>query len=125
MLVVKKKIIANDRPRRAGGGTVFFVSLSNCLGKRLYNSFPFILYNVLFIIIYLYLFVYYFYYFCIILQVKVSQSSHSYLKDVEYREEGGTTDVVGAVRLALAFKLKNAVGYDVISDREREISRFI
>lgn len=53
----------------------------------------------------------------------MSATSRSYLKNVEYREEGGTPDAVGAVRLALAFKLKAAVGHEMIISLEEEISR--
>lgn len=43
---------------------------------------------------------------------------------MEYREEGGTPDIVGAVRLALALKLKAAVGFALISEKEQLISKF-
>ncbi|KIH43839.1 hypothetical protein ANCDUO_26149, partial [Ancylostoma duodenale] len=38
----------------------------------------------------------------------VSHTGEWYLKDAEYREEGGTPDSVGIIRLALAVKLKRA-----------------
>lgn len=79
VLILKKKLIKVNCPKRIGGGTVFFVSAT----------------------------------------------SHTYLKEIEYREEGGTPDVVGAVRLALAFKLKATVGHKLISRREEEISRMV
>ncbi|KHN84850.1 tRNA 2-thiocytidine biosynthesis protein TtcA [Toxocara canis] len=79
VLIVKKQLIASTRPKRIGGGTVFFVS----------------------------------------------RTSRSYLKEVEYREEGGTPDVVGVIRLALAFKLKAAVGTDLIKHKEARICEYV
>lgn len=58
-------------------------------------------------------------------QRQVSRTSHTYLKEVEYREEGGTPDVVGAVRLALAFKVKAAVGTALIKQREKAICQYV
>ncbi|RCN49560.1 aminotransferase, class V [Ancylostoma caninum] len=56
----------------------------------------------------------------------VSQTGEWYLKDAEYREEGGTPDSVGIIRLALAVKLKRAVGEHNISMLERKKSeRFL
>ncbi len=40
----------------------------------------------------------------------VLEQGHEYLDALEEREEGGTPDIVGAVRCALAFRLKAAVG---------------
>uniref|UniRef100_A0A1I7XH01 Aminotran_5 domain-containing protein n=1 Tax=Heterorhabditis bacteriophora TaxID=37862 RepID=A0A1I7XH01_HETBA len=53
----------------------------------------------------------------------VSTSGEWYLKDSEYREEGGTSDSVGIIRLALAVKLKRAIGDAIISAEEERISR--
>ncbi|CAJ0598509.1 unnamed protein product [Cylicocyclus nassatus] len=44
----------------------------------------------------------------------VSPAGEWYLKDAEYREEGGTPDSVGIIRLALAVKLKRAIGEQAI-----------
>jgi selenocysteine lyase/cysteine desulfurase len=52
----------------------------------------------------------------------VNPKSHRYLEDPEHREEGGTPDIVGAIRAGLVFQLKRAVGEDVIREREE---RFI
>ncbi|KAK6745507.1 hypothetical protein RB195_011932 [Necator americanus] len=80
VLVVKKSLIRTTRPKRIGGGTVFFVS----------------------------------------------QSGEWYLKDSEYREEGGTPDSIGIIRLALAVKLKRAVGEDTVAKLEEQNSeRFL
>src|SRR5690606_1568373 len=43
---------------------------------------------------------------------------HRYLDDVEHREEGGTPDIVGSIRAGLVFQLKQAVGVEVIRERE-------
>ena len=51
----------------------------------------------------------------------VSGTEHAYVHDVEAREEGGTPDIVGAVRAALAFQLKEAVGVEAIRRREEEL----
>ncbi|VDO69987.1 unnamed protein product [Heligmosomoides polygyrus] len=52
----------------------------------------------------------------------VSSSGECYLKDPEYREEGGTPDSVGIIRLALAVKLKRAMGEAAIAALERQKS---
>ena len=44
----------------------------------------------------------------------VNPVEHSYLSDVVAREEGGTPDIIGAIRAGLVFQLKEAVGTDVI-----------
>lgn len=76
VLIIKKSLIFATKPKRIGGGTVFFVN----------------------------------------------DSDEWYLKEVEHREEGGTADAVGAVRLAMAVKMKRAVGEDTISKLETSIS---
>jgi selenocysteine lyase/cysteine desulfurase len=48
----------------------------------------------------------------------VNSQEHRYLDDVEQREEGGTPDIVGAIRAGLVFQLKRAVGHDEIERRE-------
>jgi len=48
----------------------------------------------------------------------VNPNEHDYLSDIEHREEGGTPDIVGAIRTGLIFQLKRAVGLDTISARE-------
>jgi selenocysteine lyase/cysteine desulfurase len=50
----------------------------------------------------------------------VGPSEHRYLEDPVHREEGGTPDIVGAIRAGLAFHLKEAVGPDLIRRREDE-----
>ncbi|KAG1709780.1 tRNA-cytidine(32) 2-sulfurtransferase [Nymphon striatum] len=48
----------------------------------------------------------------------VSRESHRYLQDVEAREEGGTPDIVGAVRAGLVFQMKEAISNDVILKKD-------
>jgi len=48
----------------------------------------------------------------------VNSQEHRYLDDVEQREEGGTPDIVGAIRAGLVFQLKQAVGPAEIERRE-------
>jgi hypothetical protein len=46
-----------------------------------------------------------------------------YAADITHREEGGTPAIVGAVRAALAFQLKAAIGYPAIGSVERDFTR--
>lgn len=48
----------------------------------------------------------------------VNEKEHRYLDDIEHREEGGTPDIIGAIRAGLVFQLKEAVGYETIYKRE-------
>jgi selenocysteine lyase/cysteine desulfurase len=48
----------------------------------------------------------------------VNPTEHRYLDDVEHREEGGTPDIIGAIRAGLVFQLRSAVGLEVIRRRE-------
>ena len=47
----------------------------------------------------------------------VSPTRHDYSDAVEVREEAGTPNVIGDIRAALAFLVKDAIGRDVISAR--------
>lgn len=53
----------------------------------------------------------------------VNTKEHRYLAHTEEREEGGTPAIVESIRAGLAFQLKEAVGADVIHEREREFTR--
>jgi selenocysteine lyase/cysteine desulfurase len=48
----------------------------------------------------------------------VNSETHRYLDDPEQREEGGTPAIIGSIRAGLVFQLKDAVGVDVIRERE-------
>ncbi|OMJ81957.1 hypothetical protein SteCoe_17440 [Stentor coeruleus] len=50
----------------------------------------------------------------------VTKNSHTYLANPEEKEEGGTPDIVGSIRLGLVFQLKNAIGDKFIMDLELE-----
>jgi selenocysteine lyase/cysteine desulfurase len=49
----------------------------------------------------------------------VNAHEHRYLDVIEEREEGGTPDIVGAIRAGLVFQLKQAVGEETILAHER------
>ena len=53
----------------------------------------------------------------------VNASDHRYLDDPEQREEGGTPDILGSIRAGLVFQLKQAVGPEVIREREHAFIR--
>jgi hypothetical protein len=45
-----------------------------------------------------------------------------YVPEIERREEGGTPDIVGSIRAGLVFRLKDAVGTDLIREREESFT---
>ena len=49
----------------------------------------------------------------------VNPTEHAYLEDPEHREEGGTPEIIGAIRAGLAFQLKEQVGFEQIEAKER------
>ncbi len=53
----------------------------------------------------------------------VNPENHRYLDDPEHREEGGTPDIIGSIRAGLVFKLKEAVGSELIREREETFTR--
>ena len=53
----------------------------------------------------------------------VSSSVHDYLDRIEEREEAGTPNYLGDVRAALAFLVKDAIGWDHIRWRNAELAR--
>ena len=53
----------------------------------------------------------------------VSPWRHDYLDDIEAREEAGTPNVIGDIRAALAFMVKDAVGTERIAEAERRYNR--
>ncbi len=53
----------------------------------------------------------------------VNPEEHGYLTDAEHREEGGTPAIVESIRAGLVFQLKEAVGIDVIREREEHFVR--
>ncbi len=53
----------------------------------------------------------------------VNPLEHRYLTDPEVREEGGTPAILESIRAGLVFQLKEAVGHDVIRQREEDFIR--
>ncbi|KAL8616794.1 hypothetical protein ACOMHN_017831 [Nucella lapillus] len=53
----------------------------------------------------------------------VRREAHRYLREPELKEEGGTPNIVGAIRAGLAFQLKSAITPDLIMHKEREMFR--
>jgi selenocysteine lyase/cysteine desulfurase len=52
----------------------------------------------------------------------VSPCAQAYLSDIEHREEGGTPDIVGAIRAGLVFDLREKIGAQKISTHEQKFS---
>jgi len=50
----------------------------------------------------------------------VNPKEHRYLEDPEHREEGGTPAIIESIRAGLVFQLKEAVGTEVIREREHD-----
>ncbi|CAH0476124.1 unnamed protein product [Peronospora belbahrii] len=55
----------------------------------------------------------------------VTEKAHSYLANNVEREEGGTPDIIGSIRLGLAFEMKQRVGTKHIMDLERQHVRHV
>ena len=53
----------------------------------------------------------------------VNPKEHRYLDDPEAREEGGTPAIIESIRAGMVFQLKEAVGTDVIRQREHHFIR--
>ncbi len=53
----------------------------------------------------------------------VNPLGHRYYDDPEHREEGGTPEIVGSIRAGLVFKLKHAVGEELIREKEEDFTR--
>jgi selenocysteine lyase/cysteine desulfurase len=53
----------------------------------------------------------------------VSTTDHNYISDAAHREEGGTPAIVESIRAGLVFGLQQAVGPQVIHDREQALLR--
>lgn len=55
----------------------------------------------------------------------VREDGQLYLHNAIEREEGGTPDIVGAIRAGLTFKLKESVGWENIEKREVELGHLV
>ena len=51
----------------------------------------------------------------------VSPWGHDYLESIAEREEAGTPNIIGDIRVALVFMVKAAVGYEYIAQRDKEL----
>lgn len=51
----------------------------------------------------------------------VSPRRHAYIDDIETREDAGTPAILGKIRAALAFRVKEALGTVALTDREHEL----
>ena len=51
----------------------------------------------------------------------VTRERVEYSADIETREEGGTPEIIGAIRAGLVMHLKDIVGHEFIAKREREL----
>lgn len=51
----------------------------------------------------------------------VSSHGHDYAQNLEAREEAGTPSIVGDIRAALAFMVKEAIGADYMRERQQEL----
>lgn len=52
----------------------------------------------------------------------VSPWAHDYFTSIAEREEAGTPDIIGDIRVALVFMIKAAIGVDYIAKRDREFA---
>ncbi|CAM9366258.1 unnamed protein product [Ascophyllum nodosum] len=52
----------------------------------------------------------------------VTSTDHAYISNIEEREEGGTPEILGAIRLGLVFQLKNRLGS--LEEREEMLTKF-
>lgn len=53
----------------------------------------------------------------------VSSHGHDYAESLEAREEAGTPNVVGDIRAALSFMVKNAIGADAMRERNAQLRK--
>lgn len=53
----------------------------------------------------------------------VSPAGHDYTTSIEAREEAGTPNVIGDIRAALAFLVKDAIGAGFMADRNRTLAQ--
>lgn len=52
----------------------------------------------------------------------VNDTHHDYLTDLEAREEGGTPNIIGDIRAALALIVKEVIGQSFITERNRDLT---
>ncbi|MCD8212623.1 MAG: aminotransferase class V-fold PLP-dependent enzyme [Campylobacter sp.] len=54
----------------------------------------------------------------------VSRNSHVFVKDTEQLEQGGTPPITQLIRAALAYRLRNEIGFGDICENERELGEY-
>ncbi|ODN00408.1 putative cysteine desulfurase [Orchesella cincta] len=52
-----------------------------------------------------------------------TRKNHQYLEDIHEREEGGTPDILGSIRLGLVFRMRNCAGINLITELESKYCR--
>ena len=55
----------------------------------------------------------------------VTKNSQNYVKDIELREESGTPDIIGSVRIGLSLILRERINHTFILNKEEEINNKI
>jgi len=55
----------------------------------------------------------------------VTKNSQNYVKDIELREESGTPDIIGSVRIGLSLILSERINHTFILNKEKEINNKI
>ncbi|OQS00387.1 hypothetical protein THRCLA_05967 [Thraustotheca clavata] len=55
----------------------------------------------------------------------VSRRTHQYVDDIEEREEGGTPDIVGSIRAAMVFQLKDCISVDFPQEKEYNTAQHV
>ena len=50
---------------------------------------------------------------------------HKFIKDIEQREDAGTPSFLGAIKTALAIKLKEEMGYEAMEAREKYLTKLV
>ena len=53
----------------------------------------------------------------------VTKNSQNYVKDIELREESGTPDIIGSVRIGLSLILRERIDHSIILKKEQEINQ--
>ena len=53
----------------------------------------------------------------------VTKNSQNYVKDIELREESGTPDIIGSVRIGLSLILRERIDHFIILKKEQEINQ--
>lgn len=55
----------------------------------------------------------------------VTKSSHNYIKCIENREESGTPDIIGSVRIGLSILIREYIPHEYIIHKDNEINTYV